>query len=140
VGLVVGRFRPGITNLASPAFHFDREHKGNETIMKNLTLLFAAAFSLGLATSSGCDDDGGGANACERAGQRIVDKYEECDVDLGSGDGGGEAQECTDEIAANAACLADCLDPAPCEAVTLDYDMTDPPEDVVTYQECAAEC
>jgi hypothetical protein len=121
-------------------FIWTAKHKGNENIMKNLTLLFAAAFSLGLATSSGCDDDNGGANACERAGQRMLDKLEECGVDLGSGDGGGEAQECTDELAASSACTADCMDPAPCEAFTLDYDLTDPPEDVVAYQECAAAC
>jgi hypothetical protein len=108
--------------------------------MKNLTLLLAAAFSLGLVTSSACDGDDG-ANACESAGKRLADRYDECGFEAETGgDGGGEAPECTDALAQQTACLADCAENTTCEVLTLDNDLTDPPQEAIDYGMCTAEC
>lgn len=107
--------------------------------MKKLTLTLAAAFSLGLVTSSACDDDGG-ANACERAGQRMADKYEECGFELEDGGEGGEAAECTDEVAQQSECMATCMENTTCEVINLDYDFADPPQEATDYGECIAAC
>jgi hypothetical protein len=107
----------------------------------NKVSLLLATFSLGFAVSVACDGDGG-ANACERAGQRWVDRFEECGGEVQSGDGGGESVECTDALAAQANCAADCAEAADCDIVSGDYDVTDPDvvERLTEYGECVQAC
>ena len=60
-----------------------------------------------LGVSSGCD----GRSECKKAADRIVDKYEECGIALGTG---SEEEQCTIE---SARCLADCTEEASCETL-----------------------
>jgi hypothetical protein len=73
--------------------------------MRNLIILSAFAV-VGLA---GCKDD------CEKAGDTVTAKYEDCGIEVAEDD--GEEVECTDELGTQSVCVADCIDHATCEAL-----------------------
>ena len=94
--------------------------------MRTLFVLAAATFAL-----TACKDD------CEKAADRITDKYDECGIDTSDGgDDGGDA-ECTDEAAALSECLADCVEGAACDVLDGTSEDTDA---LLDYAECAGAC
>lgn len=98
-----------------------------ENTMKTLTLLLIPAFLYG------CSD------ACEKAGDQITAKYEECGITLDEGDGDGESVECTDELATQSQCTADCTTAADCGVLDgTDTDMTG--EAWTSYLDCLTGC
>jgi hypothetical protein len=111
--------------------------------MQRITLLLAATLVLSTTVTVACEKDEG-ANACEAAGQRLLDKYEECNIELQSGEGGegGEPAECTDAAAMQANCFADCTEEAECIALDPMADPLDPAyaDAVAAYGECAMGC
>jgi muramoyltetrapeptide carboxypeptidase LdcA involved in peptidoglycan recycling len=74
-------------------------------------LVFAGLLGAAALFSTGC-----GANACEKAAQRIEDRLRACglNVEEGEGDGG---MECTEANAATQERLADCAEKASCDSV-----------------------
>lgn len=76
------------------------------------------------SSSSGSPSDSGTANRCDVAAERVEARYDECDVSYAILDGGaGEA--CTEERAADAEALADCIAPISCAALRGDSDAPD---------------
>lgn len=92
--------------------------------MRKVTL-----FLVPLALLSACSDP------CEKAGDRITAKYEECGIDVGEDTGGGEEVECTKEEEEAAICTADCVEAADCAA--LDGSDTDL---ALEYVDCLTGC
>jgi len=88
------------------------------------------SLGLGLAAfAQGCGND------CDAAADEITAKFEECGITVSGGDGDGSGGECTEEAAAAATCLADCVTAAPCEAL----DGTDV-DAALDYGTCVLDC
>lgn len=84
------------------------------------------------------DDEGGdGQNPCERAGDRIIAVYEDCDIEFGGTDTGGETAECTEELGEMSLCLAACIEATSCEVLTGETSDTG---EIMEYADCAVEC
>ena len=95
--------------------------------MRTLFVMAAATFAL-----TACKDD------CEKASDRLADRYEECGISTSDGsDGDGSDAECTDEAAALFECYADCADAAECDVVDGSSDDTDA---LIAYGECFTDC
>lgn len=91
--------------------------------MKKLALLALPIFVVGCATE------------CDKASDRVTAKYEECGMTVDTtGDTGAEI-ECTDELAAQSTCVADCVEAADCAA--LDGSDVDA---MTAYAECLGGC
>lgn len=121
--------------------------------MKKMTLLSAAiVMALFGTVACGGDDDGNGGsgNACEQAGKRTVARLEACEVELpdgGEGNDDGETVECTDELAAQADCVATCNEETDCEILKVIFDpsLLDPNDAdqvaaMTEYSECTQAC
>jgi hypothetical protein len=70
----------------------------------------------GSSTSSGAggsSSTGGGGNVCLDASNDVVEKYASCGIDFASED----PMECTDALAAQSTCLADCIVAASCDTL-----------------------
>lgn len=80
----------------------------------------------------------GCGNACDKAGDTITAKYEECGVEVEEGEEGEEA-ECDDKAAATAECTADCVDAADCGVI--DGSNTDfTSAEWTDYSACLTDC
>lgn len=94
--------------------------------MKTFALLLIPAFLYGCG------------NACDKASDKTLAKYEECGIDVPETDG-GEDVECTDELAASSECYAGCISAADCGVLDgTDTDMTG--ENWTSYTECLTGC
>ncbi|MFZ5477967.1 MAG: hypothetical protein ACOZNI_14430 [Myxococcota bacterium] len=94
--------------------------------MKKFALLLIPAFAIGCG------------NACDKAGDRIVAKYDECGVDTTESEDEGEDVECTDELAEQSECLADVIEAADCSYLDGSVDPTD--EAYLEWATSSAEC
>jgi hypothetical protein len=87
-----------------------------------------------LTAGTGC-----GKNDCEDASDRILAKYDECEVPTGDGEDGDAVEvDCTDELGTQQQNLASCIEAASCEVVTVSGDTADEAylEALTTYSDC----
>jgi hypothetical protein len=84
-----------------------------------------------LGTMAACGDP------CEKAGDRVTAKYEDCGIDIPEGGDTSADAECTDEAEALATCYADCIDAQECDVLagtaTTTTGLTD-------YAACLGDC
>lgn len=92
--------------------------------MKKLSLLIVP-----VAFLVGCGND------CDKAADRMTAKLEECGITVDDGGEDGEDVECTDTLATQSLCYADCTEAADCTAL----DGTDM-DALMSYSECLAGC
>ena len=88
-------------------------------------LLLVPAFLIGCGTD------------CDKAGDQITAKYDECGIDTTATGGEAEDVDCTDELGTQSLCIAACVDAADCTVLagtaTDTALMTD-------YSDCAVAC
>lgn len=100
--------------------------------MTNWKMLAIAAGAMTLTACAGGTD-------CDKAADRIEDRSIECGLDIpddtGTEDTDFVEPECTDTLAEQSLCIADCYEAAPCEA--LDGSDTDAAAELGT---CLSEC
>lgn len=87
-----------------------------------------------LKCTSGSGINPGGLDPCEKYLQTFEARYEECGVDSPA----GEIGECTDEIAAQAACLEPCVDLLPCQCIDGSGNCSS--SDTDSYINCSSDC